>query len=108
MLHVDGFADKNKNLLKNLRVVTESVGNSAKNISNSIFSSQYNPFSRRYKYDYLNREFPEIQPASPGVPANKQGGMIQKAVDGVALGDTFQSKKTSLSNNDISNTRHSC
>ena len=51
----------------------------------------------------MNRKFPEIQPASPGVPANKQGGMIQKAVDGVALGDTFSSKKTSLSNNDISN-----
>ena len=103
LLNIKDFADKNKNLLKNLGVATESVGNSAKNISNSIFSSQYNPFSKRYKYDYLNREFPEIQPASPGVPANKQGGMIKKAVDGVALGDTFPSKKISLSNNDISN-----
>lgn len=102
LLHVDEFAKNNKNLLSKTSAGLEAAGNATKNVYDGIFSSKYNPFSDRYKYDFNNRV--PLDAGSTIVPSNKIGGKIQKAAGGAALGDDFSdNEKKGLTNNDISN-----
>ena len=102
LLHVDEFAKNNKNLSSKTSARLEAAGNAVKNVSDGIFSSKYNPFSGRYKYDFNNRVPLDAEPTI--VPSNKTGGKIQKAAGGAALGDDFSDNdKKGLTNNDISN-----